>query len=118
MGFLFLWSFDGEGFVSEARVWEEEVGEKKLMQLRLRLLCGSCQPTLYIYFCQIIYIFFLLIFLSQIIFIGTLSKSDSGHKPSCRPRIRPWSGLGSETSVELVLLPPRKDCALDFVLSF
>ena len=24
MGFLFLWSFDGGGFVSEARDWEEE----------------------------------------------------------------------------------------------
>lgn len=105
MGFLFLWSFDGGGFVSEARDWEEEVGEKKLMQLRLKLLWGSFQPTLYIYFCQII-------------FTGTLSKSDSGYKPSCRPRIRPWSGLGSEMSVELVFPPPRKDCALDFVLSF
>lgn len=105
MGFLFLWSFDGGGFVSEARDWEEEVGEKKLMQLRLRLLWGSCQPTLYIYFCQII-------------FISTLSKSDSAYKPSWRPRIRSWSGLVSETSVELVLPPQRKDCALDFVLSF
>ena len=57
MGFLFLWSSDGGGFVSEAGDWEEEVGEKKLMQLRLRLLWGSCQPTLYIYFCQIIYIY-------------------------------------------------------------
>lgn len=68
MGFLFLWSFDGGGFVSEARDWEEEVGEKKLMQLRLKLLWGSFQPTLYIYFCQII-------------FTGTLSKSDSGYSP-------------------------------------
>jgi len=65
----------GGGFVSEARDWEEEVGEKKLMQLRLRLLWGSCQLTLYIYFCQSI-------------FIGTLSKSDSAYKPSWRPRIR------------------------------
>lgn len=105
MGFLFLWSFDGRGFVSKARDWEEEVGEKKLMQLRLRLLRGSCQHALYIYFCQII-------------FISTLSKSDSAYKPSWRPRIRPWSGLGSEMSVELVLPPQIKDCALDFVLSF
>lgn len=105
MGFLFLWSFDGRGFVSKARDWEEEVGEKKLMQLRLRLLWGSCQHALYIYFCQII-------------FISTLSKSDSAYKPSWRPRIRPWSGLGSEMSVELVLPPQIKDCALDFVLSF
>ena len=118
MGFLFLWSSDGGGFVSEAGDWEEEVGEKKLMQLRLRLLWGSCQPTLYIYFCQIIYIYIYFFFFGQIIFIGTLSKSDLGYKPSCRPRIRPWSSLGSETSVELVLPPPRKDCALDFVLSF
>ena len=105
MGFLFLWSFDGRGFVSKARDWDEEVGEKKLMQLRLRLLWGSCQHALYIYFCQII-------------FISTLSKSDSAYKPSWRPRIRPWSGLGSEMSVELVLPPQIKDCALDFVLSF